>query len=80
MASYVINLEGSQKANHYSFGSVEMSAIEYDRHSTEASRLESSLINQKNEEKSLAASEVPTQDKSDKSDKSDKKPSHLRLV
>ena len=74
MASYVINLEGSQKANHYSFGSVEMTASEYDRHSTEATRLESSLISQKDEEKSLAASEVP------KSDNSDKPTSHLRLV
>lgn len=77
MASYVINLEGSQKANHYSFGSIEMTEIEYDRHSTEATRLESSLISQKNEEKSSAASEVPAQGSSDKSDK---KPSHLRLV
>jgi hypothetical protein len=58
MGSYVINLENSQKINHYSFGSVEMSAIEYDRYHAEAKRLEGSLIDQKKQEKEIAASEV----------------------
>ena len=58
MASYVINLEGSKKTNHYSFGSVEMSALEYDRFRAEATRLESSLTDQKKQEKNIAASEI----------------------
>ena len=48
MASYVINLENSKKTNHYTFGSIEMTQAEYEKNSTEAIKLETSLIEQKN--------------------------------
>ena len=47
LASYVMNLEQSQKLNHYTFGSVEMSEKDYQVQKTEASTLESSLVQQK---------------------------------
>ena len=47
LASYAMNLEQSQKLNHYSFGSVEMSIKDYELQQTEAKTLESSLIQQK---------------------------------
>jgi len=77
MASYVINLENSKKTNHYTFGSVEMTQSEYEKNSTEANRLESSLIEQKELEKDILASEVAQT--SDEKAKSKKVP-HLRLV
>lgn len=50
LASYAMNLEQSQKLNHYNFGSVEMSQKDYELQQTEAQSLESSLIQQKSDE------------------------------
>lgn len=47
MSSYLLNLENSQKCNHYSFGSVEMTAAEYEQNRTSASNLEKARIAEK---------------------------------
>lgn len=77
MASYVINLENSSKINHYSFGSVEMTALEYDRLRNEAQGLESSLIKQKKDESELT---VTTGQEEEMPSGPKKKKNHLRLV
>lgn len=51
MSAYLLNLENSKKANHYSFGSVEMSEKEYLEKRTGASFLERSKIAEKEKEK-----------------------------
>lgn len=79
MASYVINLENSQKVNHYSFGSVEMTALEYDRHRQEAGHLESSLIQQKQKAEDSDTETEEPHDPAPK-DKTKVKKNHLRLV
>lgn len=51
MAAYVMNLEKSGKCNHYSFGSVEMSASEYDSFRTDAQNQEEARIRQTQKER-----------------------------
>jgi len=50
MAAYVLNLEQSAKLNNYSFGSVEMTAKEYEDYKSKAQNLEQSQIKKKQEE------------------------------
>ncbi|TNE98182.1 MAG: hypothetical protein EP326_10250 [Deltaproteobacteria bacterium] len=49
MAAYVLNLEKSGKTNHYSFGSIEMTEQEYEKHRLEALALETGRIKAKEE-------------------------------
>lgn len=49
MAAYVLNLEKSGKTNHYSFGSIEMTEQEYEKHRLEALALETGRIQAKEE-------------------------------
>lgn len=51
MAAYVMNLEKSGKCNHYSFGSVEMSANEYDSYRRDAQGQEEARIRQTQKER-----------------------------
>lgn len=48
--AYVVNLERSGKCNHYSFGSVEMTAKEYLEQRDQALGFESGRIQQRKEE------------------------------
>lgn len=49
LSAYLLNLQKSQKCNHYRFGSVEMTEAEYAQHSTEAETLEKNLTQKRPE-------------------------------
>lgn len=61
MAAYVLNLEKSGKTNHYSFGSIEMTEQEYEKHRLEALALETGRIQAK-ENDELERSALRTED------------------
>jgi hypothetical protein len=44
LSAYLLNLQKSQKCNHYRFGSVEMTESDYEKHATEARELEQTLV------------------------------------
>ena len=58
MAAYVMNLEKSGKCNHYSFGSIEMRASEYDSYLMKAQETESGRIKATKEESKEERDEV----------------------
>ena len=85
MASYVVNLENSRKTNSYSFGSIEISASDYEKYNTEATSLEKSLIDQKIKELETIESildedDLTTPPTDQQRDKSKPRRNHLRLV
>ena len=47
LSAYLLNLQKSKKTNHYRFGSVEMTAEDYERFATEARDLEDQLIQER---------------------------------
>lgn len=53
MMSYTHNLLHSNKTNHYSFGSVEMSKDDYDKYTTEANNNEQAAMESKAKQQSI---------------------------
>lgn len=47
LSAYLLNLQKSKKTNHYRFGSVEMTQVDYERFATEARDLEEGLIQER---------------------------------
>ncbi len=81
MAAYVLNLEKSGKTNHYSFGSIEMTEQEFEKHRLEALALESGRILAK--EESLLTQEDEDdffEDEDEDFDEHDDQAPHLEIV
>lgn len=90
LAGYALNLKNSQKLNHYTFGSVEMTEDEYAEHREGAGKLESDQISmrekQEERQKELLDKHLDEFDEDEKTladaptPLPTKKKPHLRLV